>query len=162
MNAGVYSLLWDIVAAYPLRLGWKILKILGHSALHVTMYFHIKTIALSFCSGRTAQAGERLGRWFSVRFSAEAIYPSLLHRIQTDSGTHAASYTMGTGVVSPGNKAAGREDLRSVHQEKQRDTFAFTSSLTWDCYKFLWRIWKSSFSCHFWKVVLHVWSQDRV
>jgi hypothetical protein len=32
---------------------------------------------------------------------------SLLHSVQTGSGVHPASYTMGTGVFFPGVKAAG-------------------------------------------------------
>jgi hypothetical protein len=166
----------------PLRLGWKIRKILRQWSRHLTMYFYFKTIALSFCSGRTAQAAERLGRWFRVRFSAEERNLSLLHGIVTGPGSHAASYTMGTGGCFSRNKAAGERSspLSSsrVHLRislpppthvfmvwyllKPRDAFAFTSLLTWDCYNLLWRIWKSSFSWHFWKVVLHSWSQDRV
>jgi hypothetical protein len=32
---------------------------------------------------------------------------SLLHIVQTSFGSHPASYTMGTGALSPGNKTAG-------------------------------------------------------
>jgi hypothetical protein len=34
---------------------------------------------------------------------------SLLHSVQTDSGTHQAQYTMDTGELSPGKKRLGRE-----------------------------------------------------
>jgi hypothetical protein len=45
--------------------------------------------------------------WTSgVPFPAEAKYFSLLHSLQTGSGTHPASYPMGTGVFFLGDKAA--------------------------------------------------------
>jgi hypothetical protein len=40
-----------------------------------------------------------------VRFPGGARF-SLLHRVQTDSGFHRASYPMGTGALSPESKAA--------------------------------------------------------
>jgi hypothetical protein len=42
-----------------------------------------------------------------VRFPAGAGNFSLLHRVQTDSGAHPASYPMDTESSSPGVKAAG-------------------------------------------------------
>jgi hypothetical protein len=47
------------------------------------------------------------GSW--VRFPAGAGNFSLLHRIQSDSGTHPASYPVGTGGSLPGVKQLGRE-----------------------------------------------------
>jgi len=44
-----------------------------------------------------------------VRFPAGAGNFSLPHHVQTGSGTHPASYPMGTGGSFPGDKAAGRE-----------------------------------------------------
>jgi hypothetical protein len=42
-----------------------------------------------------------------VRFPEEAGNSSLHHRVQAGSGTHPASYPMGTGGSFPGGKAAG-------------------------------------------------------
>jgi hypothetical protein len=47
-----------------------------------------------------------------VRISAEARYFSILHIVQTGSGVHPASFSMGTGILSRGRggewgKAAG-------------------------------------------------------
>jgi hypothetical protein len=42
-----------------------------------------------------------------VRFPAGAGIFSPLHRVQTGSETHPASYQMGNGVSYPGDKAAG-------------------------------------------------------
>jgi hypothetical protein len=75
---------------------------------------------LSFCSGRTAQAAEWLGRWFRVWFSAEARYLSLLHGIQTGSGSRGTSYTMGTGTVSLEIKRQESKAVRSVHSTHVR------------------------------------------
>jgi hypothetical protein len=41
-----------------------------------------------------------------VRFLAGVKDLSLFHSVQTGSGAHPASYPMGTGVFSPGNKVA--------------------------------------------------------
>jgi len=41
-----------------------------------------------------------------VRFPAGAGNSSLHHSVQNDSGTHPASYPMGTGECFPGSKAA--------------------------------------------------------
>jgi hypothetical protein len=46
-------------------------------------------------------------RMIGVRFPAVAGKFSLRHRVQTGSGTHPASYPMGTGGSFPGDKAAG-------------------------------------------------------
>jgi hypothetical protein len=70
------------------------------------MYFYFKIIALSFCSGRKAQAAERLGRWFRVRFSTETRYLSLLHGI---------SYIMGTRGCFSRNKLQESKAVRSAH-----------------------------------------------
>jgi hypothetical protein len=42
-----------------------------------------------------------------VRFPAEAGNFSLHHRVQNGSGSHQASYAMGTGCFSPSDKTAG-------------------------------------------------------
>jgi hypothetical protein len=47
------------------------------------------------------------GRGIGVRFPASARDFSLLHSVQTGSGAHPASYTMGTRGCFPGGKAAG-------------------------------------------------------
>jgi hypothetical protein len=54
-------------------------------------------------------AGIATGCTAGVRFSLGARYFSLLSIIRTDSGTHPASYRMGTGNSFPGGKAVGRE-----------------------------------------------------
>jgi hypothetical protein len=48
-----------------------------------------------------------MGWMIGVRFPAEARDFSLLHSIQTSSGTHPASYPMGTKGPFPGGKATG-------------------------------------------------------
>jgi hypothetical protein len=60
----------------------------------------------------TAQSVQGLGygldvRGFGVRFPAEARDFSLLRIVQASPGAHPAFYTMGTGGLFPGNKAAG-------------------------------------------------------
>jgi hypothetical protein len=47
------------------------------------------------------------GRGSGVRFPAGAWNFSLLHRVQTSSEVHPASYPMGNGGSFPGGKAAG-------------------------------------------------------
>jgi hypothetical protein len=50
------------------------------------------------------------GRETGVRFPAEARdCCSLFHSVQTGSGAHPASYTIGTGALSPGGKRQWRE-----------------------------------------------------
>jgi hypothetical protein len=61
---------------------------------------------------RDSSVGIALGyglddRGSRVRFPAEAGSFSFHHRIQNDSGTHLASYLMGTRGSFPGSKAAG-------------------------------------------------------
>jgi hypothetical protein len=46
-------------------------------------------------------------RMIGVRFSTGAGNFSLRHRVQTGSGAHPASYSIGTGGSFPGGKAAG-------------------------------------------------------
>jgi hypothetical protein len=46
-------------------------------------------------------------RMIGVRFPVGAGNFLLLHRVQTGSGAHRASYPMGTGGYFPGGKAAG-------------------------------------------------------
>jgi hypothetical protein len=64
-----------------------------------------------FPMGRDSSVGIATGyrlddRTIGVRFSEGAVYFSLHHRVQTGSGAHPASYTMGTGGSFPGGKAA--------------------------------------------------------
>jgi hypothetical protein len=58
-----------------------------------------------------AQSVERLGFGLDDRglIPAAARDFSLLHRVQTGSRAHLASYTMGTGVLSPGIKRQVRD-----------------------------------------------------
>jgi hypothetical protein len=49
-----------------------------------------------------------------VRFPIGESDFSVLHNVQTGSGAHPASYTAGTGAVSPGIKRQGREADHSV------------------------------------------------
>jgi hypothetical protein len=53
--------------------------------------------------------GRNKYRQAGVKFLAGAGKFSLLHRVQTGSGSHPASYAMGTRGPFPGGKAAGRE-----------------------------------------------------
>jgi hypothetical protein len=46
---------------------------------------------------------------YAVRLPTGARYSSLLHSVQTVSGAHPASYSIGTGGLSPGVKRPGRE-----------------------------------------------------
>jgi hypothetical protein len=48
-----------------------------------------------------------------VRFPAVASDCSLFHSVQTGSGAHPASYTIGTGALPVGAKRQGRESGRS-------------------------------------------------
>jgi hypothetical protein len=50
--------------------------------------------------------GLRTG-WSEIQVPAEVRNFSLHHRVQTDSGVHPASYTMGTGGSFPAGEAAG-------------------------------------------------------
>jgi hypothetical protein len=52
-----------------------------------------------------------------VRFPAGAIGLSLLKSVQTGSGTHSASYPMGTGAVSPGLRWSEHEADHSSSAE---------------------------------------------
>jgi hypothetical protein len=48
-----------------------------------------------------------------IHFPADAAHSSGLHKVQTDSGPNPATYTIGTGAVSPWVKLPGREAKHS-------------------------------------------------
>jgi hypothetical protein len=58
-------------------------------------------------------------RMIGVRFSAGAENFSLRHHVQTGSGTHPASYLMGTGAPSLGVKRPGREADHSPSSKRR-------------------------------------------
>jgi len=53
----------------------------------------------------------------------------LLHCIQTDSGVHPASYSMGTGALSPGVKQPGHEaDHSPLPSDEVKNAWCYTST----------------------------------
>jgi hypothetical protein len=79
----------------------------GESSQHLNISFYI-----SHVKSRDSSVGIALGygledRGPRVRFPARAGSSSLHHRVQNGSGTHPASYSMGTRGSFPGGKAAG-------------------------------------------------------
>jgi hypothetical protein len=68
-----------------------------------------------------------------VRFPARAGTFSFLHRIQTSSGVHSASYMTGNGVISPWVKRAVRGDARSPPSSAEdRNVWSYTSTPPYD------------------------------
>jgi hypothetical protein len=65
--------------------------------------------SLQLWSSRASSIGVATGYGLeaAVRFPAGARGFSVLHSVQTGCGAHPASCKMGTGVSSPGGKAAG-------------------------------------------------------
>jgi hypothetical protein len=78
----------------------------------VNVYFVIESVrklwdTLSYYMNECATSYGLDDRIIGVRFPAEAGNFSLAHRFQTGSGSHPASYPMGTRGSFPGGKAAG-------------------------------------------------------
>jgi hypothetical protein len=68
------------------------------------------------------------GWTIGVRFTVGAGSLSLLHRVQTGSGLHPASYSMGTGGSFPGGKAAGAEaDHSTPSSSEVKNAWCYTS-----------------------------------
>jgi len=63
-----------------------------------------------------------------VRFPEGVGNFSLLLRVQTDSGTHPASYQMRTGGFFPGGKAAGGEADHSSPNAEVKNVGRYTSN----------------------------------
>jgi hypothetical protein len=64
-----------------------------------------------------------------VRFLGGARYFSSIHAVQTGSGTHSASYPMGTVGVSPGIKRQGRDSDDSPPSRREvKNVWSCTST----------------------------------
>jgi hypothetical protein len=92
-------------------------------------------LVLAIYKSRDSSVGIATGWTTGVRFPAGARDFSLLHRVQTGSGAHPASYTIGTGGSFPGDKAAGAwSDWQSIIKVRFQVLTAVTMKSTgfWD------------------------------
>jgi len=75
-----------------------------------TSYFHFHHNVMRRMDGKASTGTKLRAGWYRVWILEEAQDLPLFQNNQTSSGTHPASYSMATGGVIPGGKAAGTWD----------------------------------------------------
>jgi hypothetical protein len=92
---------------------------------------YTSTLPYVFRRRRDSSVGKALctGQTTGVELPAMAKNFSLRHRVQARSGTHQASYPMGTRSFSPGVKRPGREDDHSLYCSAEvKNGWSYTST----------------------------------